>query len=1835
MTDDKKAPDIEGFDWDKALSEWDDKGFAPEIAKDKETDKPAAPLSGSSTSKPLYRPPTAAKPPVAKAAAPSPPPPPEPEQDVEEEEGGATVVAAIPRELLRTEEAPKSSSRAGLGQLFGREEKRDVSVEVSFEESISKVETAPARETPSEVFTSARPVVAARAGEPEALRRPSQVARGEQVPEGAMFDPFAEDHEPRSEQSTRPAEEELDSLLSDVAPASAGATGTPTLPPPSEAPPEEQPSGRAPSLLAPDDRRYDPNEETMVGKDADVERVRHAAAALRTQAARAEALAELAPEASVATPAALPLPATRGWPDEKPASAWLTEATRRQLEERGAWLEGEARTLSDKIARARGLLACSELAATVGDHDRALALAVEARDLAPSLALAHRQARALMPDPPDPEEVLAALDAEVKTTPAGPARTHSALLAAETLRAGGDDEGAFKRLDAAARVPGDARAAVLRAARALGRGETASATLRMPEGVPELSPVADALQIALRLRGAERKEGAPAEPSPGDILLQARAALDKADVAGAAPLLAGLAAVPELAGGATWLAAALAATRGASRTQSVMWLQGLAAGGDDAAKRALIARAMELDDAASLAQAATGPAPLTSAERVALGALTAAPLSPSDAHVEATAAIDGLLSLVAASAALASTPADEAAGKQRAERTAGSPASRRAVQLGRLLGASAGPVAVEAAAAPLEAEQPSRVRALALENAVRSGRMLDVSREIETWGASRGSAEDRASGALVAALIAERAGETGRALEAYKTARATEPANEAALRAVAALESVDLVGELNALADELGEGPRAAITRLEAIARGEGVLPDSSRADLLERAHRAAPSLPLAAFLAERLARKSGDVEGVLRWIRERRTTTSDAIEAALEGVREALLLADRDRALASERLHEATRARPGDVALRQLFERTAPDAADDTAEWREQRAAEATGDARALLLLEAARDYERAGDDAGALRCAEAAVATDAPLARVARERTALRAAQAARLADELLSIAKSTEDIRVRREAYERLAVLDATARHDPASALLWHRSILEELPGYLPSLRHVEQHLIGEGRDDELEPTASALAVALRGTGAGEATAHAELAARLRGRGAEGSWEAGREMVELAAAEQSPSLWALRMLEAHSRARKDDETYLRTTLRLVEQTSRPLESATLLLHAGRAAARLGRTDEARALLERAALEDPGDALVWGLLAAVRQQAGNARGAAEACEALARSSAAPAHQVEAWFEAGRVWQDEAKDNDHAMVCLEAASAIEPAYKDVFDRLSRLYATLKMQPELAALLERRLESIADPDERLAMEVRRGKILLEVGDAGGALSAFQSALAQRPDDTAALLAYADLCTAQKDWDAAERALVRLARLLPTAEEQRGVYTRLGDLYSHHQLNLSRAEVALKEVLKRAPDDIEATEKLVDVYRRQNDPARAIEVQQELMAKSTTHEDKRRRLIALASIHEQTAHDVRKAEQTLEAARREFPQDVGVLRALAEFYIRQQQTPAVHVLLDRAGADARRAVAAGRISPAVFEVLAAVFELRGRKDAAAVTRALLGALEGRPGDICGAAERALDPRLDDLLAPEVLSPAMRALLARTGDALDAALPLDVRGLRATPMPADAPLARMAAGLAQAAGLSAVQVLVSPKLGAQCLPASSTLPTIVVGEALGGDERVARFLVTRALKLVQAHASAFGRTPPSDLAVLVSAWLKCFNPTWQPQGVQAAALNAVGGKVQAGLPRKPDPDLVMMAMEISGAFGTQAATLGPSALAWGNRVALLAWGDPNAAIDAIAQAGGVAGGAPTDPKERTTFVTRTAEARDLVGFGVTDAFAEARARLGLDR
>ncbi|HEY4106300.1 MAG TPA: hypothetical protein VGM44_20515, partial [Polyangiaceae bacterium] len=712
----------------------------------------------------------------------------------------------------------------------------------------------------------------------------------------------------------------------------------------------------------------------------------------------------------------------------------------------------------------------------------------------------------------------------------------------------------------------------------------------------------------------------------------------------------------------------------------------------------------------------------------------------------------------------------------------------------------------------------------------------------------------------------------------------------------------------------------------------------------------------------------------------------------------------------------------------------------------------------------------------------------------------------------------------------------------------------------------------------------------------------------------------------------------LWALRSLSAHARAADDNELGQRVDERLFELADRPLDKATLALRAAEAAARANRSEDTKRLLVAALTQVPQHMVVLTTLAEVLEASEEYRAAAEALERAAQASTVSAHQVSAWHQAAVLWLDKARDAERGRVALERAVELDVGHEDAVVRLQSLYVATGERQKLASLLERRLEQTNDPEERVAIEVTRGRALAEVGEKAAAKAALAAALDANPDHAEALEAFAEICLDEGDWSAGEQALIRLARHMIEPQRQAQIYRRLGELYDTSLPNPERAELAYKEVLKRDPDDADAVARLVLVYGRMGDKATALSMQSDLLARAKTPEEKRDRTIALAIVEEQIVGDRKRAEATFDKARKEWPYDSAVLRALAEFQRRGGETRATQVLLDRAATDARRALATGRFEAGFFEILTTVAELKNAGDAALVARSTLAALHGEEVAVPAAGPVAGDARLDELLAPELVSPALRSLLRKSGDLLDVAYPVDLRALRAAPLPTgSAAFTSYVQQVAVAFGIRGLEVFASGALGPVCVPVSTAPPQIVFGQALldSSDDAARYFLLIRCLKILQANAAALSRTAPIEIWPVIAAYLALFAPNWQPQGVDAKKFADAQKRLQAVVQRRLDDDVPVLALEVIGAIGNRATLVGTSVHQWGNRTALLSAGSLVASLRGVALAAGHTAGPPAEGPERVKWIVRNPEARDLATFSVSEQYVEARTRLGLSR
>ncbi|HEY5377470.1 MAG TPA: hypothetical protein VIK01_27510, partial [Polyangiaceae bacterium] len=741
------------------------------------------------------------------------------------------------------------------------------------------------------------------------------------------------------------------------------------------------------------------------------------------------------------------------WPDERPARDHLS-GQREAFVARAEWLEREARAASDPQAKVRALIVASELWALLGELPRAREVATEASAMPRAQSMATRQVRALAAAEGDFKAVAPALEMEIRGAATVEARVHAAYLSAEVHRLALNDEAtAKKKLDLAVRAQQeDPRAHVAKLTDLLGKS-SGPARVRFPES-EQLAELARASEELQRMRGAPAPAGSAPPQGPRAAFEEARRALSAGDREKAADALEKLASVEGLSRACAWLSACLLGADPKTRARAISGLSELAAhSGSRLARRALVTRALEQGDADGVRAAVSGPQgeqTFSATDRLALAALTGLSAADLETTVWEVAGDPELRPLAAAFVA--------ASGNSALDVRSGNEPSRAEQRLGQSLATlpaepfagTAGLGYLQPNADAFEASHPGSplARLLGLEFARAAHAKGPVALALAEWPRATDDPEAARDQQLAAAFVHELAGEQSSAGAAYRRALELEPGTEAAIRALSRTAPEGTGDLLIALSERLGPSPRTALAVLEAALRQGSAEPDSYDA-LIERARLADPELPLSYRLAELSARRRGDGEALLVALRARREAADDPIERSLDLVREALLVAETDLSLAERLLDEACKARPADLALRELSERMVPTEDAERAAWREALGETSEGALRARLFAEAALERARSGELETAARDAFlAAEGNPSELPRVVAERFAASGPAAARLSESLLERARATESPEEQRQLYERLSQIDH-ARGDTSSALLWQTAILEQSP------------------------------------------------------------------------------------------------------------------------------------------------------------------------------------------------------------------------------------------------------------------------------------------------------------------------------------------------------------------------------------------------------------------------------------------------------------------------------------------------------------------------------------------------------------------------------------------------------------------------------------------------------------------------------------------------------------------------------------------------------------------------------------------------------------------
>lgn len=822
-------------------------------------------------------------------------------------------------------------------------------------------------------------------------------------------------------------------------------------------------------------------------------------------------------------------------------------------------------------------------------------------------------------------------------------------------------------------------------------------------------------------------------------------------------------------------------------------------------------------------------------------------------------------------------------------------------------------------------------------------------------------------------------------------------------------------------------------------------------------------------------------------------------------------------------------------------------------------------------------------------------------------------------------LDRARSAQAPDARRFAYERLAELDEQSG-DRASALLWQKALAEEFPAYVPALLRLEETLLSQGVSTF--GATEKLSQALPLTDA--KTYQLLFGAKAL---AESDLRAARKYLEPLLTHEQVPLLVLRGIITIAHEKRDDQLLLRAYEQLAALPGTDLDRSTRSHSLALLLARLGKKEEAEQWARRAIVEKPRAFSPHQLLNFLRTPEDPLL-RAEQLEAFGQASAVEAHRAELFFEAGHAF-DLAEDPERAADCYEETLQAAPDHREAFSLLCERREAKGDLEAVERLILARLALIgAASAEHLELELKLASLLSSLDRPEDAKKHLESALAAHPTHSGALRSHADVSAQLGAHEAAERSLLALRDRLGKGEERTEVIRSLARLYDEHLGQLEKAMDAYQAVLTEAPDDEGARDDLVRIYSRLGLAERATVLQTKIIQEATSAEKKRDGALRLAEIYETVASDPKRAGATLERTRKAWPLDAAVLEATVQFMDRQGSGGPRGFLLDRAGKDAQRKLESGRLDAGLLDTLARVARLSDRLEQSNMTEAARHAYIGSAPTfpIVGAGLAALSPKIDDIIAPAGLSAPLRALLRKTGAAMDAAFSVDLSNMSARPLTSGRTFERIAQ-IAGALESEAPQLFVSDRLGAKCLPVTTQPARLLIGaevDELPEPER--DYLLLRALKLRWLGAGALARSKDEDRFPMLVALLHLFAPNWRPMNVDGRKAAQARALIEQGLARVGyDDDVPMLALEVIGALGNQGPTVADQPRILANRVAFLGMGDPRIPISAMALTEGakLASGGPS----RFRFIESHPEAKDLLLFATTERCAAARHALGL--
>ncbi len=891
--------------------------------------------------------------------------------------------------------------------------------------------------------------------------------------------------------------------------------------------------------------------------------------------------------------------------------------------------------------------------------------------------------------------------------------------------------------------------------------------------------------------------------------------------------------------------------------------------------------------------------------------------------------------------------------------------------------------------------------------------------------------------------------------------------------------------------------------------------------------------------------------------------------------------------------------------------------------------------------LERAAVAFRRAGLPARAAKALREALshAPDEETLLVSCEEAELRAGEFARFADSAMRRAREAQDEDDKLGALWAMAAVDRLFRGDMQGARLSLQSIAESRPDHLPTARILEWDSLREQDGERILSSTRRVLGCLSEEAPERAARHRLMVEVLRTDPDILPSEVDR-LLRGIDDDIDPDPGLARQVLGTAYARGDSETASRALAAIQAHLASDLQRGALVLERAHVLEQRGEPERALAVLDEAADHPLALELqAWLLHSARRWEQAAARYQEAATRAKDGRRAASL-----WRAAAGIFEEKLEDPERAVEAYVAATEKDITYLDVYRRLVSLYRSEGRLAEAEALTESRIEAQADTPTLVALLLDQANQRREKGDIAGVIESLRECLELDPNHFGALAELTETHRGQRDWQGAAEALIRIARLKRSVDEQVWAFSQLAEIYDAHLRDLPRAEAALRQVLKLAPAHLETLDRLASVLSLQGKAQEAARVLEELVRRASNDDQDRDYRIRLAAAIE-SAGQPRHAELFLEQLRSEQPTEVDVILALADQYDRQGAGQAASMHLNRAVADLREAIDEHPEDEALWTTLVRVLNRRHGAGPASCAASAAIAL-GYPASLfigavteneeaLGEPQLPLSTAVDRIVAPKALPPTALRLFALCEPAFDKVLPFDAAAWKLRKASGKQRALVEGAGLvAEGLGISEPKIRLTDASPTACMPISGDPPTLVLGATLGEHttrrERV--FLFARALKVAGSHLAPGLRVSAEELDAVLLTLLG----THEASRVTRLAppdAQELRRKLVRAVPRRYRDEVESLVLDIRGDPDFSSRSVPMAIAELGSRVALTLTGDVPSAISALLKVAGRE--MPSALGPRLAAARATPEVWSLIRFALSDAHFEARTQASVDR